>query len=96
MHPLDTDTLTHLYARHPKVIANLKNVADPLVTTTIITKIEGLRGRESFLLKAVSGSEILRAQRFLQRTEEFLEQLFIVPFDDGAAQTFDKLKQVYK
>jgi len=44
MHILDTDTLTHLYAGHPRIIDRLKNIEDPDICTTIITKIELLRG----------------------------------------------------
>ena len=40
MHILDTDTLTHLYAGHPRIIDRLKNIEDPDICTTIITKIE--------------------------------------------------------
>jgi tRNA(fMet)-specific endonuclease VapC len=47
-------------------------------------------------LKAASGPEMLRAQHLLQRTEAFLEQLFIVSFDDSAAREFDRLRQVYR
>jgi len=54
MHLLDTDTLTHLHAGHPQVIAHLRAVDDPVVGTTIITKSELLRGRIDFLLKAVT------------------------------------------
>jgi tRNA(fMet)-specific endonuclease VapC len=96
MHLLDTDTLTHLYAGHPKVIANLQKLGDPGVTTTIITKVEMLRGRGAFLLKAASGSEVLRAQHLLQLTETLLEELFITPFDEGAAKEFDNLRQTYR
>jgi tRNA(fMet)-specific endonuclease VapC len=38
MHLLDTDTLTHLYAGHPKVIANLQKLSDPIVTTTLLPR----------------------------------------------------------
>ena len=64
MHILDTDTLTHLYAGHPRVINRLKKIEDPDVCTTIITKIELLRGRFDFLLKAATGDELTRAQQF--------------------------------
>jgi len=65
MHILDTDTLTHLYAGHQRVINRLKNLEDPEVCTTIITKIELLRGRFDFLLKAATGNELIRAQQWL-------------------------------
>ncbi|MCP5046902.1 MAG: type II toxin-antitoxin system VapC family toxin [bacterium] len=92
MHILDTDTLTHLYAGHPRVIHSLKNLKDPDVCTTIITKIELLRGRFDFLLKAATGSELVRAQQWLYRTEELLSQIVIIPFDEAALNQFDRLR----
>lgn len=92
MHLLDTDTLTHLHAGHPQVIAHLRAVDDPVVGTTIITKSELLRGRIDFLLKAATGAELLRAQQWFTRTEELLAQILIVPFDETAATQFDRLR----
>jgi tRNA(fMet)-specific endonuclease VapC len=60
MHLLDTDTLTHLHADHPKVVERLRALDDPDAGTTIITKIELLRGRMDFLQKAATGAELLR------------------------------------
>jgi tRNA(fMet)-specific endonuclease VapC len=92
MHLLDTDTLTYLHAGHPKVIQRLAALADREVGTTLITKIELLRGRMDFVLKAASGQELLRAQRLLFRTEELLEPLLIVPFDDEASSHFERFR----
>ncbi len=92
MHLLDTDTLTHLYAGHPQVIAHLQTVDDPLIGTTIITKSELLRGRIGFLFKAATGAELLRAQERCIRTEELLAQILVVPFDHAAALRFDRLR----
>jgi len=36
MHVLDTDTLTHLHAGHPRVIKQLQEVDDPDICTTIV------------------------------------------------------------
>ena len=91
MHLLDTDTLTHLHAGHPRVIDRLRNVDDPIVGTTVITKVELLRGRIDFLLKAAKGADVVRAQQWLTRTEELLAQILIVPFDEIAAKEFDRL-----
>ena len=92
MHLLDTDTLTHLHAGHPQVIAHVRAVDDPVVGTTIITKSELLRGRIDFLLKAATGAELLRAQQWFTRTEELLAQILIIPFDEIAAAQFDRLQ----
>jgi len=91
VHLLDTDTLTHLHAGNPGVVHNLDRLADPDVATTIITKAELLRGRIDFLLKAGTGSDLLRAQQFLARTEELPAQIPVVPFDEAAAAQFERL-----
>jgi len=91
MHLLDTDPLTYLHAGHPRVVEHLRELADPDVGTTIITKIELLRGRFDFVLKAATGAELLKAQRLLARTEELLAQIVVVPLDEQAAAQFDRL-----
>lgn len=92
MHLLDTDTLTHLHAGHPQVALRLRNCADPDVATTVISKIEMLRGRMDFLLKAENQERLLRAQQLLNQTEILLEQIPIVGFDAKAAGIFDELR----
>ena len=98
MHLLDTDTLTHLHAGHPRVVNHLRDVDDPVVGTTVITKGELLRGRIEFLLKAPKGADLLRAQQWLTRTEDLLAQILVVPFDENAAREFDRLRanQAYR
>jgi tRNA(fMet)-specific endonuclease VapC len=94
MHLLDTDTLTYVHAGHPRVVERLRQLADHDVGTTIITKIELLRGRFDFVLKAADGSELLRAQQLLVRTEELLAQILILPMDEAAAVQFDRLRAI--
>lgn len=96
MRLLDTDTLTHLHAGHPRVAAHLKKLDDPEVGTTVVTKIELLRGRMDRVLKASNGTDLLRAQYLLMRTEELLEQILVVPLDDAAVAQFDRLRAISK
>lgn len=96
MHLLDTDTLTHLHAGHPRVIKHLRELSDPDVGITIITKVELLRGRFDFLLKAATSAELLRAQQLLTRTEELLAQIIIMPFDQPAGEQYDRLRAIKK
>lgn len=93
---LDTDTLTRFHAGHRKVIERPRHVADTDVATTVITKIELLRGRFDFLLKAADGAELLRAHDWLIKTEFLLSQLKILPFDAAAAAEFDRLRAITK
>lgn len=96
MYLLDTDTLTHLYAGQSNVVERLRSVDDPDVGITIITKGEVLRGRIDYLLKAQTGTDLLKAQSLLFRTEELLNQLLIVPVTQRAAEQFDQLRTVSK
>ncbi len=96
MHLLDTDTLTHLYAGHLNVTERFRNVDDPDVGITIITKGEVLRGRIEYLIKAQTSVDLLKAQELLFRTEELLSQLLIVPVSQTASEEFDRLRAISK
>ena len=94
MHLLDTDTLSHLYAGRSSVVERLRQLDDTEVAITVVTRIELLRGRHEFLLKAASGAALLRAQRWLAKTEHALSQLRIIPVDERVAERFDQLSQI--
>jgi tRNA(fMet)-specific endonuclease VapC len=96
MYLLDTDTLTHLHAGNSNVVERLKSVADIEVGITIITKVEILRGRIDYLLKAETGANLLKAQELLFRTEGLLNDLAIVPINQAASIEFDRLRAVSK
>lgn len=44
------------------------------------------------MLKAASGTDLLRAQQWLVRTEELLAEILIIPMDEAAAVEFDRLR----
>ena len=96
MYLLDTDTLTHLHAGNSNVVDRLRSVIDVEVGITIITKVEVLRGRIDYLLKAETGENLLKAQELLFRTEELLNNLLVVPIDRFASLEFDRLRAVSK
>jgi tRNA(fMet)-specific endonuclease VapC len=96
MYLLDTDTLTHLHAGNSNVVERLKSVLDIEVGITIITKVEILRGRIDYLLKAETGANLLKAQELLFRTEALLNDLAIVPINQAASIEFDRLRSVSK
>lgn len=96
MHLLDTDTLTHLWAGNSKVVERLRTVDDTDIGITIITKVEVLRGRIDYLLKAETGVDLLKAQELLFRTEELLNKLLIVPMSQVAAEQFERLRATPK
>ena len=92
MYLLDTDTITHPNAGNPTVVGRLQTADDPEIGATIITRVEFLRGRYDYLLKATTSAEILRAQELLLRTEELLYQIPTITFDDAAAAIYDRLR----
>jgi tRNA(fMet)-specific endonuclease VapC len=96
MHLLDTDTLSKAHAGNANVAERLRALEDPVIGITIVTKIEMLRGRMDYVLKAETGKDLLRAQGLLERTESRLAALLIVPFDDRAAEQFERLQTVSK
>jgi tRNA(fMet)-specific endonuclease VapC len=95
MHLIDTDTLRHLHQQHPRVLQRLHELgAEETVATTIITKIEALRGRFDSVLKAANTAEFLRAQDLLAQTEELLRELPILPLDAVAIAEFERIRQI--
>ena len=96
MHILDTDTISHLHTGNMNVVENLKKSDDSDIRITIITRIELLRGRFEFLLKASAKEELIRAQRLLDRTEKLLTQIPVLPMNEEAGIQFEKLKKIKK
>jgi tRNA(fMet)-specific endonuclease VapC len=78
------------------VVDRLRSVAAVEVGITIITKVEILRGRIDYLIKAETGANLLKAQELLFRTEKLLNDLLIVPIDRSASSEFDRLREVSK
>jgi len=96
MYLLDTDTLTHLHAGNKNVVKQLSSVDDPEIAITIITKVEVLRGRIDYLLKADTGEKLIKAQELLLRTEKLLNQLPTIHISESAAEEFNRLRAVSK
>ncbi len=78
MHIFDTDTLSHLHAGNQNVIRAIRQLGNEEITTTIVTKIEMLRGRIDYIIKARADDDLLNAQKRFDRTEELLSQIKII------------------
>lgn len=96
MYLFDTDTLSHLHAGNVDIINRLENSQDDEIAITIITKVEILRGRIDYLLKAFSGIDLLKAQALFSQTEILLNQLPIISIDKNIASEFERLQRVAK
>ena len=92
---LDTDTITLLATGHTRVVAMLASSIEP-VATTIITRIEVLRGRFDYVLKAADGDQLQRAQLWLMRSERDLARFGCLPISAASANVFDQLRSQKK
>jgi tRNA(fMet)-specific endonuclease VapC len=90
---LDTDIISHLLAGKPSVVARLRQAEDG-IAITVITKMETLRGRYDYLLKASDGEQLRRAQSWLEQTEDRLREWVVVQVNAAAAAEFDRLRQL--
>ena len=61
---LDTDTLTHYLAGHPRVTAKVR-AASEVPVTSLVSRIETLQGRFDSMLKAEDAEKLLVAQERL-------------------------------
>jgi tRNA(fMet)-specific endonuclease VapC len=87
---LDTDTLTHFFQNHPRVVERMQIETDEVVITAV-SRIETLLGRFATLLKAADSAELLRGQMRLDEAERDLARLpRILPINTAAAE-FDRL-----
>lgn len=93
MHILDTDSLTHLQKGNENIKRRLAEAADFEFAITIVTKAEILRGRIEFLLKANDADSLARAQKIFIESENLLEQIPLVKFDNNSLAKFDELRQ---
>jgi tRNA(fMet)-specific endonuclease VapC len=93
MFVLDSDTWTHLFHEHPKVVAKMQQAVlqREIVGIAIITKIEILQGRMAALLKADTHERFLDSQRKLMITEERIQSVRAIPLDEPALLAFDEL-----
>lgn len=93
MHILDTDSLTHLQKGNENIKRRLAEAADFEFAITIVTKAEILRGRIEFLFKANDADSLARAQKFFIESENLLEQIPLVKFDNNSLAKFEELRQ---
>ncbi|MCY2987404.1 MAG: PIN domain-containing protein [Planctomycetota bacterium] len=94
MHLLDSDTVSHLWANHARVVDRLRRCEDTEIGTTSISKSEILRARCDNLLKAATPEDVVKAQQRLDRSEQKLAELTVAPFDEAAAVELARLEQI--
>jgi tRNA(fMet)-specific endonuclease VapC len=93
MRILDSDTLSHLWANHELVGKRLAACADSEIAISSVTKCEILRMRCENLLKASGIFDLLTAQTRLDRTEQQLGRLVVIPFEESAGKVLERLEK---
>lgn len=94
MYILDTDTLSHLHAGNQNVIRAIQQLSDSDISTTIITKVEMLRGLIDYILKAEADQDLLKAQQLFYRTEELLFQIEVMAVTQDAVNRLAELVEI--
>jgi tRNA(fMet)-specific endonuclease VapC len=89
---LDTDTVTLLTHGQPQLAVRVLSAREQ-VAITIVTRIEVLRGRWDFLLKAADGRQLQRAQQLLDEAVESLNKYAVVSINAAVSAEFDRLRQ---
>ena len=88
---LDTDILSLYLLGNPRIVAHYNKAAE-VVVTTIISRIESLRGRFDTLMKAADGKQLRIGYARLVQTESDLGKIRILPIDARVVDEFDKLR----
>lgn len=88
---LDTNSLTALFHQNPVITARVSAAGAGNVVITVVTEIEQLRGRFQQVLTAANAAQLMAAQRRFDQTKTFLASFTALPFDDAAAQQFERL-----
>ncbi len=90
---LDTDMVSLLHAGDEHLRKQKDRFDQAEVVTTVITRIQILQGRFDFVMKAADGPQLLRALRWLERSESLPAEIIILPLVGAAAAQFDRLRE---
>ncbi len=91
MFVLDTDTLSHLLRRHPRVTKRVAQANDEVVIT-VVSRIEILQGRFASVLKAENGDKLIQACQRLEQSDTDLYRFTILTVDTASAARFDHVR----
>jgi tRNA(fMet)-specific endonuclease VapC len=91
MHILDTDTFTHIQRRNQNVLKKLEQ--NDFVGITLITKLEILRGRIDYILKAENAENLEKAQRLFLESEKFIAEFPVIEFEGNSLIKFEEFRK---
>ena len=87
---LDSDTISLLQDRHPKVIAHIASHAAADVATTIISVEEQLSAWYTLLRRATTPAGLVPIYQRMSETVRFFSTLPLLTFDDTAAEHYER------
>lgn len=96
MYLLDTDILSLVQSGHERVLSRRQSVPGNLIATTIITRLEIVRGRIDAVLKSADAEHALKAQKRLLIAEQRLRIIRVINLNAEAAAEFERLRSISK
>lgn len=96
MYVLDSDTLSLVHSGSGLLNERVAKLDPVEVGVSLVTRIEILRARFDFVLKAADGEQLLRAQFWLHQSEQLLSRYSVVSFDENSAAELDRLRAIKK
>ncbi len=91
LHALDTDTLTHFRANHPKVVARVAATPPQDIASTVISLEEQLSGWYALTKVAKTPAQLEHAYRKLAEVVEFFQDMPLLPFTVTAITRYQGL-----
>ena len=89
---LATDTLDHFHRANAKVLQRATAVNARDLAISVITRIEVLRARFDYILKADTAAKQCEAQHWLNVSDKLLAAWRILPVDDASSSEFVRLR----
>lgn len=99
MYILDTDHLSFIQRKGQEgrnILARLSRLSEDVeVAVTIITYEEQIRGRLSFISKAITTDETFKGYQGLQQTLVDYQSIVVIPFNNIAIVEHQRLRKTY-
>ena len=92
---LDTDHISELQRRNPRIIQRISGINPEHLAVTIITVEEQVRGRFDIIRRAEQTNNVLLVQSYarLRETINFFKNLCVLDFDQEACNYYTELKR---
>ncbi len=92
---LDTDHISELQRRNPRIIERIARISPENLAVTIITIEEQVRGRLDVIRRAEQANNALLIKSYtrLRETINFFKNLYVLDFDQEAGNYYTELKR---